>query len=188
MLSRGSENMIVLVGASASGKTELAKILYQQYNYKKCITTTTRSLRVNEKDGVDYHFISIHDFLKLVDEQAFLEVTMYQDNYYGIQRKDVLINGVVIVDPNGANAIYDKIGRDAYIVFVHSSEPLRQKRIIERKDDPNIILKRLKNDALIFNHQAFKNINLIIENEDNDLSDLAKLVHTSYQSYLSSLD
>ena len=180
--------MIVLVGASASGKTELAKKLYQQYGYRKCITTTTREPRVNEIDGKDYHFISLHDFLILNDELAFLEVTMYQDNYYGLQRKDVFINGVVIVDPSGANAIYNKVGKDAFIVYVHSSEPLRKKRMIERKDDEQIILKRLKNDALIFKIDAFNMINLIIENEDNDLTDLAKNVHQTYQSYLQSLE
>jgi len=180
--------MIVLVGASASGKTELAKILYQHYGYRKCITTTTRAPRLNEIDGIDYHFVSSHDFFILNDERAFLEVTMYQDHYYGVQRKDVFINGVVIVDPSGANAIYDKIGKDAYIVYVHSSEPLREKRMIERKDDEEIILKRLRNDALIFQDIAFKKINLILENEDNDLNDLANIVHQSYQSYLQSLN
>ena len=54
--------MIVLVGASASGKTELAKQLYQTYGYKKCITTTTREPRKNEVDGIDYHFLSQETF------------------------------------------------------------------------------------------------------------------------------
>ena len=43
--------MIVLSGASASGKTEAAKMLTSKYGIVKAITTTTRPMRVNEVDG-----------------------------------------------------------------------------------------------------------------------------------------
>ena len=46
--------MIILVGPSASGKTEIAKILIKEYGYQKFVTTTTRNIRINEKDNVDY--------------------------------------------------------------------------------------------------------------------------------------
>ncbi|MDX9692393.1 MAG: hypothetical protein RBT45_08040, partial [Acholeplasmataceae bacterium] len=170
------------------GKTELAKILYKSYGYTKCVTTTTRNPRVNEINGIDYHFVSHQEFYQLEKSEAFLEVTRYQDNFYGIQRKDVKINGVVIVDPNGANAIVNKIGKDAFIVYVHSSEPLREKRMMERKDELVLITKRLENDCHIFNEEAFTVINLILENEHNDLNDLANHVHESYQHYLSKIN
>ena len=57
--------MIILVGASASGKTEIAKILYKK-GYKKCVTTTTRQIRPSEVNGIDYHFITKEDFNKLL--------------------------------------------------------------------------------------------------------------------------
>ena len=47
--------MIILIGASASGKTEI-KILERKD--KKCITTTTRPKRVNEIAGADYYFVT----------------------------------------------------------------------------------------------------------------------------------
>ena len=31
--------MIVIIGASASGKTEISKILQNKYGYNKCVTT-----------------------------------------------------------------------------------------------------------------------------------------------------
>jgi guanylate kinase len=179
--------MIVLVGASASGKTELAKILFKLYGYTKCITTTTRELRQNEQDGIDYHFLTKPQFLELKEKDAFLEVTEYNHHYYGIQKRDVKINGVVIVDPQGANAIEEKIGKDAFIVYVHTSEPLREKRMSARKDAKHLIEQRLKNDAEIFKEEAFHTINLILENEQNDLYDLAKHVHDAYQAYLNLL-
>ena len=48
--------MIVLSGASASGKTEAAKMLMVKYGIQKAITTTTRSMRVHEVNGKDYWF------------------------------------------------------------------------------------------------------------------------------------
>ena len=180
--------MIVLVGASASGKTELAKILYHQYGYSKCVTTTTRQPRQNEKNGIDYHFIDTHMFMNLEKEHAFLEVTRYQDHYYGIQRKDVKVNGVVIVDPSGANAIYDKIGDDAFIVYVKTSKPLRQKRMEDRGDDPKLIQNRLYHDEHIFNEHAFHKLHLVIENEMSDLNDTSTLVHQAYQRYILSIN
>jgi len=38
--------MLVIVGASASGKTEIANILVSQFSYTKSVTTTTRQKRV----------------------------------------------------------------------------------------------------------------------------------------------
>ena len=57
--------MIVLIGASASGKTEISKTLCANFTYQKCITTTTRNIRPNEQPGVDYHFLSKEDFYAL---------------------------------------------------------------------------------------------------------------------------
>ena len=111
--------MIVLVGASASGKTEIAKILYKK-GYKKCVTTTTRQIRPSEVNGIDYHFITKEDFNKLLLENAFLEVTKYQNNLYGLQKKDIISNGVAILDPNGANNVIRAIGMGVFVVFIKS--------------------------------------------------------------------
>ena len=81
--------MIILVGASASGKTEVAKYLKQHYGIKKVVTHTTRSMRTNEVDGVDYHFVDKQTFLALKNQNYFVEVTNYNNNYYGTSRDEV---------------------------------------------------------------------------------------------------
>ena len=48
--------MILLIGASASGKTEIAKELTKLFGIEKAITTTTRLPRINEKNGVEFFF------------------------------------------------------------------------------------------------------------------------------------
>lgn len=176
--------MIVLIGASASGKTELAKLLCKYYNYQKCITTTTRPIRNNEVDGVDYHFISKEDFLKKNTRNEFIGVTNYNNNFYGIQKKDLLLNGILIVDPSGANYLIDEKVENIFIVFIETSEKLRKLRMINRGDNQEIIEKRLAQDNIIFQSQNIKRIDLLIKNEDDSLDALTNLIHQSYLKYL----
>lgn len=179
--------MIVFVGASASGKTELAKLLYKNYDYKKCITTTTRAIRNNEKQGVDYHFVDKQTFLNLQAKNEFVEATYYQQNLYGIQKKDVILNGVVIVDPSGANALIEEMGQEVFVVYVETNVQLRKARMIERGDQEQTIKDRLFLDDLIFDTDTIQRINLHVKNEDHSLFDLATQIHNAYQLYLKSI-
>ena len=73
--------MIILVGASASGKTEVAKVLAKTFQMRKVITHTTRPMRENEIDGVDYYFVSREEFISLKKHNFFVETTEYNDNF-----------------------------------------------------------------------------------------------------------
>ena len=64
--------MIILVGASASGKTEVAKYLIKNYGFEKVVTFTTRVKRPSEIDKIDYNFVTKDQFLKLKDENFFV--------------------------------------------------------------------------------------------------------------------
>ena len=70
--------MIVLSGASASGKTEAAKMLMVKYGIQKAITTTTRSMRLNEVNGKDYFFVSKEVFEQMIQDDRFVEHTLYR--------------------------------------------------------------------------------------------------------------
>ena len=60
---------------------------------KKCFTIsvshTTRSPRSNEVNGVDYNFISIGQFKKLISEGKFYEYAKIFENYYGTLKENV---------------------------------------------------------------------------------------------------
>lgn len=175
-------SMIVLVGASASGKTELSKILFQKYGYKKCITTTTRHKREKEVEDVDYHFLSKENFLHKIQEGQFIEVTEYQGEFYGIHKDDINQNGIVIVDPNGANALLRQLPDDVFVVYIKTSADLRRKRMIDRNDELEKINNRIKADAHIFKAEAISRIDLVLSNDYEDLEHLAAKVHTAYQT------
>ena len=88
--------MLILTGASASGKTVTAFDLQKRYNLVKAITTTTRPIRVGEKDGVDYFFVSKEEFKKRLNEGKFVESSIYNDNYYGCGIDQIADNKVVV--------------------------------------------------------------------------------------------
>ena len=93
--------MLILIGPSASGKTEVAKLLALKYGITKIVTYTTRPPRVHEVNGVDYNFVSIEEFARLTEENFFVETTYYNSNYYGTAKKDIQDDKCVILDPNG---------------------------------------------------------------------------------------
>jgi guanylate kinase len=177
--------MIVCVGASASGKTELAKNLYHHYGYKKCVTTTTRERRIGEKNDIDYHFLTKEQFESLMKNEGFFEVTVYNQTYYGIQKKDVSKDGIIIVDPNGANTLIDQLGKDVFVVYVKASEDTRRKRMHQRLDDPKLIEKRIENDRVVFKEEHITRIDMILNNDQEQIEELAKKVHLAYQTYMS---
>ena len=67
--------MLVLIGPSASGKTEIAKILIRDFGMKKLVTYTTRPARPGEQDGIDYHFVTVDEFKALDEAEEFVETT-----------------------------------------------------------------------------------------------------------------
>ena len=103
--------MIILVGASASGKTEIANILIKKYGYEKMVTATTRPMRVNEVNKVDYFLLTEEEFKVKEENKEFLETIEYNGYHYGSIKKEVKPNRVIILEPNGVNTFY-KISYD----------------------------------------------------------------------------
>lgn len=176
--------MIVLVGASASGKTETTKMLVKKHNYKKLVTTTTRGPRINEVDGKDYHFLTKQEFEEKLANNEFVEHTIYQNNYYGIQKKDVTDNAVVVVDPKGANVLYKKLKTKLFICLIDAKKDVRKDRMLKRNDHPLDIKRRLKSDDKIFRKTNLDNIDLLIKIDDQRIENIADLIHNNYLNFL----
>ncbi len=177
--------MLVLIGASASGKTEIAKRLIANYGFKKMITYTTREKRKGEIDGLDYHFVSEAEFEAKAKENQFLETTQYHNNYYGTAFKDAQKNSVVIVDIPGANHIYEQLNKTVMIIYVETPEHLRKARMLERGDALPTVVERLKTDAIHFNPNHLKQIDAVIKNDAVPLEALTEQIATLYKTHMS---
>jgi guanylate kinase len=91
--------MLILVGPSASGKTESAKIMINRYPISRVVTCTTRPQRVNEIDGFDYHFVSDSRFLQLLKQNYFAETAVYNGFCYGTPLEELRDDKLIILEP-----------------------------------------------------------------------------------------
>lgn len=174
--------MLIMVGASATGKTEIAKILIKKYNFKKMITYTTRPMRENEVNGVDYHFVSVEEFKEKEKNNDFFETTIYNNNYYGTAFKDCASDKVLIVDICGANTIYQRIPDKVKIFYLHAPKDIREKRMIARGDNPIAIKERLENDEMTFDINRIVHYDHSIESGYKELEELALEIYTLYKN------
>ena len=101
MFSSKDGKMIILSSPSGA-KTTLAKKISQEKHFKISISHTTREPRSNEKNGVDYFFVSQKQFEKLIEEKAFLEYANVFKNLYGSTKEQVIKNL-----ENGDNVLFD---------------------------------------------------------------------------------
>lgn len=175
--------MLIMTGASASGKTEIAKILIQKHGFQKMITYTTRPMWDNEKNGLDYHFITIEDFIEKTKQNFFIETTVYNNHYYGTAFQDAAADKVLIVDTFGANELFERLGTKAVFFYLESKAEIRKERMIMRGDRLGDIKKRLENDAIFFQQKNMVHIDYIIDTNTAGLDELASKINLIYQSH-----
>lgn len=82
---------VVISGPSGTGKSTLLKKLLAEFpdKFGFSVSNTTRQPRKGEVDGVDYHFTSVDDFKKLIEQEKFIEWAQFLGNYYGTSIKAV---------------------------------------------------------------------------------------------------
>ncbi len=173
--------MIVLAGASASGKTEVAKMLASKYGIVKVITTTTRDMRVGEKDGRDYFFVSKDRFQEMIKEGRFVEYTVYNDNFYGSTKDQIDENKCIVVDPAGLRAYINLNRSDIYTFFLDSTVETRRARMIMRNDKPEKIECRIIHDREAFKEENIPEVNFHIDSETKNVEQVADEIYKIYQ-------
>jgi len=116
--------LIVLSGPSGVGKDALlTTFLGTCSGVTKCVTVTTRAPRDGETPGQDYHFVSLQEFHRMVENGEFLEYAKVHDNLYGTPRKwveDTVAAGtdvILKIDVQGGLAV-KKLAPNAIMVFV----------------------------------------------------------------------
>ena len=176
--------MIVLSGASASGKTEAAKMLMAKYGIQKAITTTTRPMRVHEVDGRDYFFVSKEKFDQLIKEDKFVEYTNYNGNYYGSTKDQIANDRVVVIDLEGLKS-YSRLNDKRIVTFYLSTcEEIRYKRMLERGDKEEDAKRRIENDRRVFDNNQIPDVDYKIDSENRSIEEVADLVYQLYTKHL----
>ena len=172
--------MIVLSGASASGKTEVAKVLMKDYGVVKIITTTTREKRVNEEDGRDYFFVSKDKFQQMIKEDKFVEYTFYNGNYYGSTKAQIGANKCIVIDPQGLKSYSQLDNKCIVTFFLNAEENTRLYRMLERGDKECDAIKRIKNDKHVFNPSKLAKVDFKINSETQTVEQVTDEIYKLY--------
>lgn len=149
--------VVIFSAPSGSGKTTIVRRLLERYNqFEFSISATSRAPRGEERDGVDYYFLSPEAFAQKVQEEAFVEwEEVYTGTSYGTLKSEVeriWAKGNVIlfdVDVMGGINLKRIFGEKACSIFIMppSVEELRRRLIGRATDTMEVIEKRVAKAA-----------------------------------------
>ena len=165
--------MIILSSPSGAGKTTLVKLLSERKGFVTSISHTTRTPRSNEVDGLDYYFVDIEKFEKMINGREFLEYAKVFKNFYGTTKTNILEelnkgNNVIFdIDWQGTNQIISQKLKNKLLTFF-ILPPSREelfKRLSNRDMKDKLIaeerMKQFDKDVL-----HWKDYNYVIINND----------------------
>ena len=84
--------VFIFSAPSGAGKSTVVNYLLGQYpqQFEFSVSATSRAPRGEEKDGVEYYFISAERFRELIAQDAFVEYEeVYEDRFYGTLKSEV---------------------------------------------------------------------------------------------------
>lgn len=176
--------MLILLGPSASGKTESAKIMLNRYPISRVVTCTTRPKRIGEIDGFDYHFLSEEKFETLQKEDYFAETATYNGYHYGTPLNEISDDKLIILEPQGLASFLNLNLPSIVAIFLKTKEECRIDRMRNRKDLEEDIKKRIDSDKIDFDLSKIQGLDLVIDTTNIALPELAKYIYESYQEIL----
>ena len=144
--------MFVISSPSGGGKTTVVQRLLQTVpRAVRSVSVTTRPRRRGERQGRDYHFVSLATFQRLRRSGQLLEWANVHGAYYGTPKRatlEALAKGdcvILSIDVQGARQIRRALGRRAALIFLRPPSMRElQRRLVGRKTDaPDVIRHRL---------------------------------------------
>jgi guanylate kinase len=86
------QKIIIITAPSGAGKTSITRFLLNKYPDRLAfsVSAATRKARGNERNGVDYYFISEEEFTNKIQHEEFVEWEMvYEGKYYGTLKAEL---------------------------------------------------------------------------------------------------
>jgi len=141
--------LIVVSGPSGAGKGTICKeVLSRRDDIFVSTSATTREPRKGEVEGVNYFFITREDFVKKIEEEAFIEYAEVYTNLYGTPKDTVLEklnkgeNILLEIDIQGALQVKKRYPEGVFIFILPPSMKELKNRIIGRGSETPESLER----------------------------------------------
>ena len=183
-----NNNKVIIVSApSGAGKTTLVKHLLESFpQLEFSISATSRKPRQNEKDGIDYYFISVDEFKKKINNNEFIEwEEVYPNCYYGTLKSEIHRiwekNKVVLfdVDVKGGINLKKIFNNNAISIFIAPPDlKTLEKRLINRGTETNESIKtRLEKASYEMNFKDKFDYIIINDNLDTAKQEIYSIVY-----------
>ena len=145
-----SEKILTITGASGSGKSTIARILTEEFSYRRVVTCTSRPPREREQDGIDYHFRNRDVLLGMKERGELLAPTEFAGNIYGIPASEFEDKGdgkfpVVVLDTDGVREMKEKFRDKVFSAYIRIS-PKEALRRMTLRDGEEAAMKRQESD------------------------------------------
>jgi guanylate kinase len=180
----GKGRLLVLSAPSGAGKTTLCKrILADVPGIDVSVSYTTRAPRKGEVNDVDYTFVDMNEFERMVQAGEFIEWASVYGNRYGTARRrveEILAQGrdvMMDIDSQGAGQIRASGIAATYVFIIPPSLDTLSERLIKRDTDTvEVIRGRLESSKAEI--MQYRNYDYIVVNEDIEraVADVASII------------
>lgn len=162
--------LLVLTGKTASGKdTLITQILIKYLKFRKVLTTTSRSPRDGEKNGVDYNFLTEEEFINKISRGDFLEHVKYGGNYYGTEKSRINAEEDLIwkIDPSMAGKVKEMFP-NCKVIYINADDKVILERLERRGISGEELQERMADDLKFWDTYR-NNYDFVVENEPGNL-------------------
>lgn len=175
--------LIALIGESGSGKSTIANRLERKYNYVQAKSYTTRPIRVDDKDDINTHtFITRSEVTEYKND--IVAYNEYNCNIYFVTRKMLENCQLYVVDKQGLIQLKENYrDKDIISIYIKCDSSIRAKRMADRGDSNEEIMKRLQYDSEAF-EGCEELCDFVISNEySNGINDIVDWIDLTYKYY-----
>lgn len=179
--------VIALMGKAGAGKDTIQSATCHKHPelFNKIISCTTRPPRDNEKNGKDYHFLSVIDFTHKVLNGDMLEATEFRDWFYGTSIDSLVEDkiNIGVFNPAGVEALLQTPNISVLVIYVDVDDKTRLMRYLQRSEHPDCaeMCRRYFADEKDFADLDFEYVTISNDNGENmDLLSKKDLVNTIY--------
>lgn len=180
-------NLFIVSAPSGGGKTSLVRSTIEVLNNLRIsVSHTTRAKRPNERDGVDYYFVTITEFQRMIDDGTFLEYATVFGHRYGTslhtvnetlgRGQDVILD----IDWQGAQTIRRKNSETVSVFVLPPTIEELEHRLTKRGGDTReVIRQRMQNAVMEIAHYGEYDYLLINDNFDQTVEELVSIIKTA---------
>lgn len=167
--------LVILSSPSGAGKTTLTRRLLDEFaDMQFSVSYTTRPPRGNERNGVDYVFVSTDEFQRMIAADELAEWAMVHGNYYGTGRAavDQALHGgrdvVFDIDWQGGRALSQRWPEESLKIFIVPPDlDTLAARLRGRGTDSDEVIERRLAKA-IDEMEHYREYDHVIVNDDLD--------------------